>query len=159
MVIDSRLKAIYDGKTETDAEQRLLMEQFIASLGPGGARDLLDGAYTLVYMYVTWLRKAYEEHEKDVVEYVVPDLVATMSTMRRSVRPETIPTMAGLVIAACIGLSPNLWREQFGEGTKGELNALEVTALLLAEHINRLTGDRDCATRLITNALSTATQD
>ncbi|MET9886088.1 hypothetical protein ABZZ20_23710 [Streptomyces sp. NPDC006430] len=159
MVIDSRLKAIYDGTTETGPEQRLLMDQFIASSGPGGARDLLDGACTLIYMFMTWLRKAYEDHDKDVIEYVVPNLVATMRTMPRSIRPETIPTMAGMVIAAGTGLSPNLWRKQYGDWTKEEMNPLEATAFLLAEHINRLTGDRDYATRLITNALSSAEQD
>lgn len=159
MVIDSRLKAIYDGKTGTDPEQRRLMDQFIASLGPQGARDLLDGACTLIYMYMIWLRRAYEDHGKDVIEYVVPSLVATMRTMPRSVRPEAIPTMAGLVIAAGTGLSPSLWREQYGDWTKEEMNPLEATAFLLAEHINRLTEDRDFATRLITDALSKADCD
>lgn len=159
MVIDSRLKAIYDGKTGTDPEQRRLMDQFIGSLGPQGARDLLDGACTLIYMYMIWLRRAYEDHGKDVIEYVVPSLVATMRTMPRSVRPEAIPTMAGLVIAAGTGLSPSLWREQYGDWTKEEMNPLEATAFLLAEHINRLTEDRDFATRLITDALSKADCD
>ncbi|MEU9145036.1 hypothetical protein [Streptomyces sp. NPDC048349] len=159
MVIDSRLKAIHEGKTKTDPEQRLLMDQFLSSLGPGGAHDLLDGACTLIYMFMTWLRKAYEDHDKDVIEYVVPDLVATLRTMSRSVRPEAVPTMAGMVIAAGIGLSPSLWRKQFGAWTKEEMNPLEATALLLAEHINRLTGDHDYATRLVTNALSRADQD
>lgn len=158
MVIDSRLKAIYDGRTGADPEQLLLMDPFIASLGPGGVHDLLDGACTLVFMFVTWLRKAYEDHGKDVIEYVVPELVATMRSMPRSVRPEFIPTMAGMVIAAGTGLSPSLWRKQYGDWTQDEMNPLEATALLLAEHINRLTGDHDYATRLITNALTSADQ-
>ncbi|MFD9406807.1 hypothetical protein ACFWBN_07230 [Streptomyces sp. NPDC059989] len=159
MVIDSRLKAIYDGKVDPDPEQRLLMDQYLASLGPGGAQDLLDGACTLIYMFMTWLRKAHEDHDKDVIEYVVPNLVATMRTMPRSVRPEAIPTMAAMVIAAGTGLSPSLWRRQYGEWTDEEMNPLEATAFLLAEHINRITGDRDYATRMITNALSSAEQD
>jgi hypothetical protein len=36
------------------------------------------------------------------------------------------------------------------------MNPLEATAFLLAEHINRLTGDGDFATRLIAEALSGA---
>ncbi|MFE2322981.1 hypothetical protein ACFXD5_03465 [Streptomyces sp. NPDC059385] len=159
MVIDSRLKAVYDGRSGSDPEEVALMEQFIASLGPDGTRDLLDGACTLIYMFVTWLRKAYEDHGKDVIEYVVPDLVAMMRSMPRSVRPEAIPTMAGMVIAAGTGLSPNLWRRQYGEWTQEEMNPLEATALLLAEHINRLTGDRDHATRLIADALAGVDRD
>ncbi|MBV7698604.1 hypothetical protein [Streptomyces sp. TRM70350] len=156
MMIDSRLKAIYDNKTETDAEQQALTDQFAASLGPGGVDDMLDGACTLIYMFMQWLRMAYEDHGKDVIECVVPNLVATLRMMPKSVRPEAIPTMAGLLVAAGTGLSPSLWRKQYGYWTKDELNPLEATVFLLAEHINRLTDDRDFATRMITEALSRA---
>lgn len=156
MMIDSRLKSVYDGKTETDPEQQALMDQFTASLGPGGADAVLDGACTLIFMFMKWLRLAYEDHGKDVIEYVVPNLVATMRMMPRSVGPEVIPTMAGLVVAAGTGLSPNLWRKQYGYWTEDEMTPLEATAFLLAEHINRLTDDRDFATRMITEALSSA---
>ncbi len=50
MMVDSRLKAIYDDKTQPDAEQRALTDQFAASLGPGGVDDMLDGACTLIYL-------------------------------------------------------------------------------------------------------------
>jgi hypothetical protein len=159
MLIDSRLKTVYDGRTETDPEHQQLIDQFTASLGPDGLHDLLDGACTLIFMYMRWLRMAYEDHDKDVIEYVVPNLVATMRMMPKSVGPEAIPTMAGLVIAAGTGLSPSLWRKQYGDWTLSEMNPLEATAFLLAEHINRLTEDRDFATRLITNALTKADQE
>ncbi|WP_418955256.1 hypothetical protein [Streptomyces tritici] len=156
MVIDSRLKAIYAGKTEADPEQEELVDQFIASLGPEGAADVLDGVCTLIFMFMKWLRCAYEDHDRDVIEYVVPNLVASMRMMPRSVRPEAIPTMAGLVVAAGTGLSPSLWRRQYGDWTKEEMNPLEATAFLLAEHINRITDDNDFATRLVTEALTSA---
>ncbi|MCC2275899.1 hypothetical protein LKL35_10785 [Streptomyces sp. ET3-23] len=124
MMIDSRLKAVHDEQLPTDAEQQALTEQFTASLGPRGANDMLDGACTLIYMFMQWLRMAYEDHGKDVIEYVVPNLVASTRMMPRSVRPEAIPTMAGL-----------------------------------AEHINRLTDDRDFVTRMIVEALSGADED
>lgn len=156
MMIDSRLKAIHDDKTETDPEQQALTDQFAASLGPSGVDDMLDGACTIIYMFMQWLRMAYEDHDKDVIECVVPNLVATLRMMPKSVRPEAIPTMAGLLIAAGTGLSPSLWRKQYGYWTNDEMNPLEATAFLLAEHINRLTDDRDFASRLITEALSGA---
>ncbi|MDX3226356.1 hypothetical protein [Streptomyces sp. ME19-01-6] len=159
MMIDSRLKGIYDGKTETGPEQQALMDQFTASLGPGGADAVLDGACTLIFMFMKWLRMAYEDHGKDVIEYVVPNLVATMRMMPRSVGPEAIPTMAGLLVAAGTGLSPSLWRKQYGYWTEAEMTPLEATAFLLAEHINRLTDDRDFATRMISEALSSAGED
>ncbi len=62
--------------------------------------------------------------------------------------------MAGLVAAAGTGLSPSLWRKQYGYWTDDEMNPLEATAFLLAEHINRITDDRDFATRMISEALS-----
>ncbi|WP_156722501.1 hypothetical protein [Streptomyces apocyni] len=159
MMIDSRLKAIRDSRTETDAEEQALTEQFAASLGPGGVDDLLDGTCTIIYMFAQWLREAHEDHDKDVIEYVVPTLVATMRRMPKSIQPEAIPTMAGLVVAACMGLSPNLWRQQYGDWTEEEMNPLEATAFLLAEHINRITDDPDFAIRMITEALSALDQD
>lgn len=159
MMIDSRLKAIYDDKTQTDAEQQALTDQFAASLGPSGVDDMLDGACTLIYMFMQWLRMAYEDHGKDVIQCVVPNLVASMGMMPKSVRPEAVPTMAGLLVAAGTGLSPSLWRKQYGYWTKDEMNPLEVTAFLLAEHINRLTDDHDFASRMITEALSSADED
>jgi hypothetical protein len=159
MVVDSRLKAIYDGKSETDPEQQRLTDQFAASLSPEEVDDVVDGACTLVYMFMQWLRMTYEHHDKDVIECVVPGFVASMRRLPKSVRPEVIPTMAGLVVAAGTGLSPSLWRKQHGDWTEDEMNPLEATAFLLAEHINRLTADRDFATRMITEALSRSNQD
>nr|WP_206324305.1 hypothetical protein [Streptomyces sp. HNM0574] len=156
MMVDSRLKEISAEKRLSDAEQQALTDQFAASVSAGGFEDLLDGACTLIYMYMQWLRAAYEDHDKDVIEYVVPTLVATMRMMPKSVSPEAIPTMAGLLIAAGTGLSPNLWRKQYGYWTETEMTPLEVTAFLLADHVNRITDDPEFATRMIAEALSGA---
>ncbi|MFD9013445.1 MULTISPECIES: hypothetical protein [unclassified Streptomyces] len=159
MMIDSRLRTIYSGKAETNPEQQQLIDQFTASLGPEEANDLVDGACTLIYMFMQWLRMAHEDQHTDVIEYVVPSFVASMRMMPRSVRPEVIPTMVGMVVAAATGLSPNLWRKQYGDWTGDEMNSLEATALLLAEHINRVTGDREFATRMISEALYPSDRD
>ncbi|MBC2876966.1 MULTISPECIES: hypothetical protein [Streptomyces] len=159
MLIDSRLKTVQAGKSRTDPEQRELMARFTDSLDSEGANDVLDGACTLIFMFMKWLREAYAAHDKDVLAYVVPNVVGTMRMMPRSVRPEAIPTMAALIIAAGADLSPSLWRKQYGFWTEAEMNPLEVTAFLLADHINRLTEDPDFATRLITDALSSADED
>ncbi|MGW1713424.1 hypothetical protein [Streptomyces sp. NPDC002156] len=154
MAIDSQLKAIYDGRTGSNSEQRKLVDQYIASMGPAGVDALVDGACTLIYMFMEWLRRMCEEHDKDLIEYTVPSLVAAMRMMPRTFRPEVIPTMAGLIVAAGTGLSPSLWRAQYGDWTDAELNPLEGTVVLLAEKINRIADDQDFATRLITEALS-----
>lgn len=158
MMIDSRLKALYDNKTETDPEQQQMLDHFAASMGPTGVDELLDGACTLIYMFMKWLRTACEEHDKDVIEYSVPSLVATMRMMPKTFRPEVIPTMAGLPVAAGTGLSPNLWRAQYGSWREVEMSPLEALVVLLAEHLNRIADDHDFATRLITDALSRANQ-
>ncbi|MFC9489933.1 hypothetical protein ACFTZM_28105, partial [Streptomyces hydrogenans] len=44
MVIDSRLRAVQDGRTGTDPEQQKLLDQLTASLDLRGVHDLLDGA-------------------------------------------------------------------------------------------------------------------
>ncbi|MGK9463043.1 hypothetical protein ACSLFT_23905 [Streptomyces sp. G6] len=159
MMIDSRLKQIRDGRTETAPDQQAMINQYIATLGPRGVEELLDGACTLIYMFTQWLRAACTKHDEDVIEHVVPNLVATMRMMPKTFRPEIIPTMSGLVVAAGTGLSPNLWRKQYGEWTEPELTGLEATAFLLAEHINRITDDPDFATRMVADALSRADAD
>ncbi|MEU6405772.1 hypothetical protein [Streptomyces sp. NPDC046985] len=156
MMIDSQLKKIRGGTTALDPAQQALIDQFAASLSPEGVDDVLDGVCTLIYVFMKWLRAAYEAHDKDVIEHVVPHLVATLRKMPKSVRPETVPTMAGLVVAAGLGLSPSLWRRSYGPWTPHEMNSLEATAVLIAEHIDSLTDDPDFATRLITDALSKA---
>ncbi|SER89904.1 hypothetical protein SAMN04487983_1024109 [Streptomyces sp. yr375] len=157
LMIDSRLKAIYDDNTEPDEpdlEQQEMVEQFAASMGPDGIDAMLDGTCTLIYMFMKWLRMTCEDHGKDVIEYVVPTHVATMRMMPRTFSPEVIPIMTGLIVAAGTGLSPSLWRAQYGPWTDAEMNPLEATAVLLAERINRIADDTDYATRLITEALS-----
>ncbi|MGW1998475.1 hypothetical protein [Embleya sp. NPDC001921] len=159
MMIDSRLRSIHGDGTDCDPEQRELTDRFVASVGPEGAVAVLDGACTLVFLFMEWLRVAYAEHGMDPIERVVPSLVATLRMMPVSVRPEAMPTMAGLVVAAGTGLSPALWRAQYGFWTEDEMTPLEATAFLLAEHINRLTDDPNFATRMIADTLSAADRD
>ncbi|MFE4972010.1 hypothetical protein ACFRAR_07820 [Kitasatospora sp. NPDC056651] len=155
MVIDSRLKAVYDGKSGTDPEHQRMVDQITASFGPAQAEALIEGACTLVYVFMNWLRQAFEHQDEDVIEHAVPSLVSTMRMMPRTFNPEVIPTMAGLLVAAGTGLSPNLWRAQYGSWTKEEMNPLEATAVLLAEYINRISGQgNDFATKLVTDALN-----
>ncbi|MFB7778978.1 hypothetical protein [Streptomyces bauhiniae] len=159
LMIDSRLQAIYDDKAELDPEYQRLLDQFAASLGPSGLDALLDGTCTLIYLYMKWLRLACEAHDQDVIETVVPTLVGTMRKMPQTFRPEVIPIMAGLLISSGLGLSPSLWRAQYGRWTDAEMNPLEGTAVLLAEHINRMSDDRDFATRMVTDALTGADKE
>ncbi|WP_031069684.1 hypothetical protein [Streptomyces sp. NRRL WC-3742] len=160
MVIDSRLKSVYEGRGGSDARQQALVNQVTASLGPNGLAELVDGTCTVIYLYMTWLKAACDDHDRDVVEHVVPALVGTMRMMPRTFSPEVIPTMTGLLVAAGTGLSPNLWRAQYGPWTRAEMNPLEALAVMTAEHVNRVAGDdHDFATRLISDALARMDDD
>ena len=124
------------------------------SLSPSEAGDVLDGARTLSRLFMPWLWRTHEEHGKDVTEYVVPSLVATMRRMPDSVRPAAIPTWPGWSSLRIRGLHPTLRRKQYGKWTDGEMTPPEVTAFLQAEHIDRTTEAPGFATRVITDALS-----
>lgn len=154
--IDSQLKTLEDDAEEPDTEHRRLTDNVLRSFDAASASDVLDGACTLVYLFMQWLRQVHETNDHDVVEHVVPYVVGTLRKMTRSIRPESIPTMAGLMIASAIGQSPTLWRAQYGPWQQMEMTALEATTLLLARYINDLADDRDAATRMIMELLSSA---
>jgi hypothetical protein len=154
MIIDSKLKAVYAGTTSPDPDLQQMSDQVHANLGPAAFESLIDGVCTILYVWMRWLDRACQDHGEDLVGYVIPPLVATMRRMT-SFPPEAIPTMAGLLVAAATGQSPNLWRAQYGTWTRQEMTPLEGTALLLADLVNRTAGtDQDFATRMIAQALS-----
>nr|WP_203607534.1 hypothetical protein [Streptomyces sp. SID11385] len=159
MLVDSRLQAIYEGHTGADADAQALTRQLLESLGRGGARDVLDGMCTLIYVYVCWLREVAEDHGKEIVAFLIPSLVETMRMMPRAFPAPTIPTATALVLAAATDLSPSLWRTQYGGWTAQEMIPLEATAVLLAERINRMTDDHDFAARLVTQLLADVDAD
>ncbi|GAA3981064.1 hypothetical protein GCM10023085_74240 [Actinomadura viridis] len=155
LILDSRLKQVREERREDPAERELI-ERFLRSFDLDAADDVLNGACSLIYLYMEWLRQAHEANESDVMEHVVPYVVDTLRKMPRSVRPEAIPTMSAMLTAAAIGVSPTLWRRQYGPWTEAEMNALEVTCFLLADHINRLSDDHDAATQMIARLLDAA---
>ncbi|MFD3513847.1 hypothetical protein [Streptomyces sp. NPDC058657] len=161
LMLDARIKQIHESDPADGdaAECRELDRLFAASTGADGLQDLIDGTCTLIYMFMQWLRRTHEEGGKDVIEYVVPTLVATLRRMPKSVRPHTLPTMVALAVAAGSGLSPNGWRSQYGDWTAEEMNALEATVFLVAEHINRMADDHGFAVRLIADALRGSERD
>lgn len=159
LLVDSQLKAYKNGVSAPDASQRQLTDQFVRSLDSESAGGVLDGTCTLIYLWMEWLRQAHDAMGQDLLENLIPYLVRTLNAMTRTVRPEGIPTVVGLIIASAIGQSPTLWRKQYGPWTNEEMPALEATAFLLAKYINDLTQDPDAATRMITEALSSAEQD
>ena len=57
-----------------------------------------------------------------------------------------------------MGLSPNRWREQFGDWRREEMPALQATAALVAEQVNRAHDDRDSALRVVMDTLDMAEQ-
>ncbi|MET9378785.1 hypothetical protein ABZX98_32390 [Streptomyces sp. NPDC002992] len=110
MVMGSRLWAVCDG-----CERGAMPGSGCSLAGsppvwvPGGG-DLLGGACVLIFVFVKWLRMAYEDYDKGVVACVVSSVVVAMWAMRSCVRPEAVPAMAGLLVVVGCGLGPGLWR-------------------------------------------------
>ncbi|MFC4905850.1 hypothetical protein ACFPCY_00825 [Actinomadura gamaensis] len=152
-VVDSHLKRF--GTDQATAGRDELLTQYMGSLGRGGASDVLDGACTLLYVFMQWLRSAHESQDKDVLEYVLPYVVGTLKHMR-TVSDEGIPTMAAMMTASVVDVSPSLWRHELGSWRREEMTAFEVTLFILARRINELCGDENAATQMVIEALDAA---
>jgi hypothetical protein len=120
------------------------------------ARAVLTGYCTVIYMFMALWRKVSEDTGKDLLGEVIFGIVTRLGDMTRTVAVSAVPTMAAMMTAAAIGASPDLWREQFGDWREEELAAVQATAVLLAEGINRAHGSPDAALRLIMDALTRA---
>lgn len=154
LLVDSRLAQLGNENLVPDPRQRELIDRTLRSFGPKAAADVLDGVCTLMYLYVDWLRKLYEAHDQDPIEYIVPYVASGLRGMRRSVKPEAIPIIVGMVTACVLDLSPTLWRKQYGRWAEAEMNALEAGLVLLADRINTLTKDPTAASRMIVDLLN-----
>jgi hypothetical protein len=122
-------------------------------------QNLLDGICTLIYMFMTAFRKACQECGKDVLAEVIPRVVFQLRHMPKNVAPATVPSMAAMMTAAAMELSPNLWREQYGPWSPEELNAVVATAVMLAEEVNQAHNRDDAALRMIMDAIGRAEDD
>jgi hypothetical protein len=98
------------------------------------------------------------EGDRFVLEKLLPEVVTGLRHMTVHVAPSTIPTMAAMLTATALGLSPNRWREQFGEWQREEMPALQATAALVAEQVNRAHDNRDAALHVVMDTLALAEQ-
>ena len=150
MEIDSRLRAT------RDADPRFELDSSLVTGPPDAAARLTDGYLTVVYLFMTWFCRSYEaggRDRSDALGRVVAMLVSRLKAMPVNVRPSVIPTMTALVTACALEVSPNRWREQYRDGWyRDEVAALQLSALLLAEWINKLQESPDAALRLIMDA-------
>ncbi|PZG34445.1 hypothetical protein C1I98_28115 [Spongiactinospora gelatinilytica] len=153
-ILDQHLRMIRSG--DPASARTLLIDGRPAQLDGADFDQVIVGAGTLVYVYVDWLRQAYEHQGEgsaealgSVLGYVVDGL-----HVMNAVEDAAIPTMAGLIVAAGVGLSPNLWRAQYGPWMRAEMNAVEATLLLLAGHVNEIAQDDDQAIRMVADVLA-----
>jgi hypothetical protein len=157
MEIDSSLKRVHGTDAGQQRPDELAAGQVVPTVAQ--AREVLTGYCTVIYLFITLWRNASESSGKDLLAEVISGTVTRLREMTRTVAPCTIPTMAALMTAAAIRASPDLWRAQFGDWRAEELSAVQATALLLAEGINRSADDPDAALRLIMDALASADED
>lgn len=152
MDIDSLLRRIHaaDGTGGTG----LAAEQLIDT--PQQARDVLNGYCTVIYLFITMWRRTAEASGEALLAEVITGIVTRLREMTRNVAPSTIPTMAAMMTAAAVEASPTLWRAQFGDWRTEELPAVQATALLLAEGINRAHDDGTAALRMLLAVLDEA---
>lgn len=154
MQVDSLLARVRDpSRAAAGQPDDTLLGSFV---DPG---ELLDGFGTLIYLFVTALRRGCEAAGQEVLQRIVPEVVSALRQMPKTVAPEAVPTMAAMLTAAAVNLSPTLWREQYGPWGSEELNAVEATALVLAEHVNFYNDDDNAAHRLVVEALAGAEDD
>jgi len=148
MYIDSMLKRINDAERPAGwAEEKLI----VATLED--EEELFTGICTLIFLYLTWWRKGFEAAGKDVVAEIVPSVTGTLRQMTR-VEPEAIPTMAAMMTAAAMGISPDRWRLRNGGWRPEDITAVQATALTLAHEINTVSDDPDAALRLIIDLIA-----
>ncbi|REE98701.1 hypothetical protein [Thermomonospora umbrina] len=151
--VDSRLRQLHGDPVHESREYRHELARAFKTADP---EQVVDGFCTLLYLLMKWLGEACETTGKDVAEEVVPYTVRCLTQMTRNIEREAVPTMGGMLVACTLGLSPTLWRRQYGPWTRGELTALEATAVLLAEQVNCWAGDPEAAGRLVLGALDEA---
>jgi hypothetical protein len=125
------------------------------------ARELLAGYCTVIYMLIAGWRNTLNEGGTDegdrfVLQTIIPEVVTGLRHMTGNVAPSAIPTMAAMLTATALGLSPNRWREQFGEWRHEEMPALQATAALVADQVNRAHDDRAAALRVVMDTLAMA---
>ena len=155
--IDSRLRATRAGDPRFEPGSALVTDT------PEAAAGLVDGYLTVVYLFMTWFCRSYEaggRSREDALGRVVTMLVSRLKAMTVNVRPSMIPTVTALVTACALEVSPNRWRERYGDGWyRDEVTAVQLSALLLAEWINNLQESPDAALRLIMDAYEATAAD
>jgi hypothetical protein len=104
MDIDSFLRRVYaDGAASGGPDVVATEEQ---------ARELQAGYFTVIYMLISGWRNTLNEggtNEGDrfVLEQILPEVVTGLRHMTVHVAPSTVPTMAAMLTATAMALSPN----------------------------------------------------
>ena len=157
MDIDSRLRVIHgdgNGHRKGSAGPDML-EAFSLAETPESLEALVDGYCTVIYSFTSALVRAYEDGGKemeDALSRLVQRLMMWMKRMPQAVPPPLVPTMIALVTSSALGISPQRWKEQYGDWSADEILALRFTAMLIADWTNELEESPDAALCMIVSA-------
>src|SRR5262249_47029966 len=88
--VDARLRQLHDDPAVHDEQyQAQLREAFETA----DLDQVIEGFCSLVYLLMRWLTETYEAAGQDAAMEVVPYTTRCLSTMKRHVEPEAVPTM------------------------------------------------------------------
>jgi len=122
---------------------RLLAEQDV------DRDDVIQGVGTLVFTFLAFLGEQCTDG--DALHMIVPAVITRLKKIPW-VFPQAVPTMAGALTAATMGLSPTGWRRLYGPWSDFELVAWTCTAWLLADMIDFACEEKGAARELIEQA-------
>jgi hypothetical protein len=154
MEVDSTLKRMHgSGPIDHIDDDQLAAALVVPTVEQAG--DVLLGYCTVIYLFVTLWRKAGADLGRPTLAAEgIARAVERLRFMTATVKPSVIPTMAALMTAAAIQISPDQWRAQYGQWRQEELSAVQVTAVLIAADINVTQRNPDAALRLIIDTLA-----
>lgn len=135
-----------------DFESSSELDALIAD-GDVEPQDVLAGLATLIYTFITVLNR--NVGDTDALHSVVPAVITRLRGIEY-LQPEAVAMMAGAMTAACLGLSPNLWREQYGKMRPIEYLPWTFTAWLLADLIDTVFEQPGYAINAVTALFTTS---
>jgi hypothetical protein len=114
-------------------------EALAAGVGRWGRETLLDAFGLLVYTAVSVVHPETGSEDEDQLHMILPAVVSRFRKLQLPEVPdETLPTVAGIITAACVGVPPYAWRTSIGPISDREGLVWCYTAWLLIDFMDNV---------------------